>query len=78
MLGRRGEEPAKGLTPREHEVLAAMAEGMSNSAIAESLVVTEAAVEKHIRRIFQKLGLPPTNTGHRRVLAVLSYLRASH
>ncbi len=78
MLGRRGEEPANGLSPREQEVLAAMAEGLSNSAIADALVVTEAAVEKHIRRIFQKLGLPPTSTGHRRVLAVLSYLRASH
>ena len=66
-----------GLTPRELEVLAAMAEGMSNLAIAEALVVTEAAVEKHIRRIFQKLGLPPTSMGHRRVLAVLSYLRGS-
>ena len=54
-----------------------MAEGMSNLAIAEALVVTEAAVEKHIRRIFQKLDLPPTNMGHRRVLAVLSYLRGS-
>lgn len=77
MLGRRGEEPTLGLTPREREVLAAMAEGMSNLAIAEALVVTEAAVEKHIRRIFQKFDLPPTNMGHRRVLAVLSYLRGS-
>ena len=65
------------LTPREREVLAAMAEGMPNLAIAEALVVTEAAVEKHIRRIFQKFDLPPTNMGHRRVLAVLSYLRGS-
>ena len=78
MLGRRGDEPVKGLTPREREVMAAMAEGMSNIAIAELLVVTEAAVEKHIRSIFQKLGLPPTTRGHRRVLAVLSYLRGSH
>jgi DNA-binding NarL/FixJ family response regulator len=75
MLGRRGTQPTYGLTPREREVLALMAEGLSNSAIAESLVVTEAAVEKHIRRIFHKLDLPPTPTGHRRVLAVLTYLR---
>jgi DNA-binding NarL/FixJ family response regulator len=75
MLGRRGEAPTQGLSPREEEVLAAMAEGLSNAAIAEKLVVTEAAVEKHIRRIFQKLDLPPTNTHHRRVMAVLTYLR---
>ncbi len=77
MLGRRGGQPVTRLTPREREVLAAMAEGMSNAAIAESLVVTGAAVEKHIRRIFQKLDLPPTTQGHRRVLAVLTYLRGS-
>jgi DNA-binding NarL/FixJ family response regulator len=76
MLGRRrANEPLQELTPREREVLAAMAEGMSNLGIAESLVVTEAAVEKHIRSIFQKLGLTPTATEHRRVLAVLTYVR---
>jgi DNA-binding NarL/FixJ family response regulator len=77
MLGWREGEPVTRLSPREREVLAAMAEGMSNATIAESLVVTEAAVEKHIRRIFQKLDLPPTTKGHRRVLAVLTYLRGS-
>jgi DNA-binding NarL/FixJ family response regulator len=77
MLGWRAGAPVAGLTAREREVLAAMAEGMSNAAIAETLVVTEAAVEKHIRRIFQKLDLAPTTRGHRRVLAVLTYLRGS-
>jgi DNA-binding NarL/FixJ family response regulator len=62
------------LTPREREVLGMMAEGHSNSAIAERLVVTEGAVEKHVRNIFMKLGLPPTEQQHRRVLAVLTYL----
>ena len=62
------------LTPREREVLAMMAEGHSNSAIAERLVVTDGAVEKHVRNIFMKLGLPPTEQQHRRVLAVLTYL----
>ena len=77
MLGWRNSAPVTRLSPREREVLAAMAEGMSNAAIADALVVTEAAVEKHIRRIFQKLDLPPTTKGHRRVLAVLTYLRGS-
>jgi DNA-binding NarL/FixJ family response regulator len=54
-----------------------MAEGMSNAVIAETLVVTERAVEKHIRSIFSKLDLPATTRGHRRVLAVLTYLRGS-
>jgi DNA-binding NarL/FixJ family response regulator len=62
------------LTPREHEVLALMAEGHSNSAIAERLVVTDGAVEKHVRNVFMKLGLPQTDQHHRRVLAVLTYL----
>ncbi len=62
------------LTPREHEVLALMAEGHTNSAIAERLVVTGGAVEKHVRNVFLKLGLPPTDQQHRRVLAVLTYL----
>jgi DNA-binding NarL/FixJ family response regulator len=77
MLGRRGSDAERRLSPREREVMAAMAEGMSNAAIAETLVVTEAAVEKHIRHIFQKLELPPTTKGHRRVLAVLHHLRGS-
>ena len=80
MLGRRSQRsPLAELTPREREVLAAMAEGKSNMGIAEALVVTEAAVEKHVTSIFHKLGLGPTVTEHRRVLAVLTYVRdASH
>jgi DNA-binding NarL/FixJ family response regulator len=62
------------LTPREREVLALMAEGHTNTAIAERLVVTGGAVEKHVRNVFMKLGLPPTEQQHRRVLAVLTYL----
>ncbi|HEY3830296.1 MAG TPA: response regulator transcription factor [Solirubrobacteraceae bacterium] len=63
------------LTPREREVLELMAEGRSNAAIAESLVVTPGAVEKHITNIFAKLELPACGEDHRRVLAVLAYLR---
>jgi DNA-binding NarL/FixJ family response regulator len=62
------------LTPREREVLALMAEGRTNAAIARSFVVTERAVEKHIANIFSKLQLPASDTDHRRVLAVLRYL----
>jgi DNA-binding NarL/FixJ family response regulator len=65
------------LTPREREVLELMAEGRSNTAIAESLVVTPGAVEKHITNIFSKLELPACNDDHRRVLAVLAYLRVA-
>src|SRR5689334_5976233 len=77
MLGRgRRRGPVAELTPRELDVLAAMAEGLSNVGIAEKLVVTENAVEKHIGRIFRKLDLATTlPTEHRRVLAVLEYLR---
>jgi DNA-binding NarL/FixJ family response regulator len=64
------------LTKREGEVLALMAQGRTNQAIAESFVVSERAVEKHIANIFAKLGLPPGESGHRRVLAVLRYLDA--
>jgi DNA-binding NarL/FixJ family response regulator len=77
MLGRRGQGPLDTLTPRERDVLGEMAEGKSNKGIAESLFVTEAAVEKHVRSIFQKLGLAPTTLEHRRVLAVLTFIRAS-
>lgn len=62
------------LTPREREVLALMAEGHTNAAIAERLVVSGGAVEKHVRNVFLKLGLPQTDQQHRRVLAVLTYL----
>jgi DNA-binding NarL/FixJ family response regulator len=62
------------LTPREHEVLSLMAEGHTNAAIAERLVVTGGAVEKHVRNVFMKLGLPQTDQQHRRVLAVLTDL----
>jgi DNA-binding NarL/FixJ family response regulator len=76
MLGRRGPESALAtLTPRERDVLAAMAEGKSNHGIAEALVVSEAAVEKHVTSIFHKLQLSPAAGEHRRVLAVLRYLR---
>ena len=77
LLGRRRrEDPLSELSPREREVLELMAEGRSNHAIAEALVVTERAVEKHVTSIFGKLKLPPTAEDHRRVLAVLRYLRA--
>jgi DNA-binding NarL/FixJ family response regulator len=74
LLGRR-RDPLTRLTPREREVLALMAEGRSNAAIARILVVTEAAVGKHIGSILTKLDLPPAPDDHRRVLAVLAYLR---
>ena len=70
-------EPLSGLTARERDVLALMAEGRSNAAIAESLFVTSGAVEKHITSIFNKLELPACNDDHRRVLAVLAYLRVA-
>ena len=62
------------LTPREHDVLALMAEGRTNGAIADTLVISERAVEKHVANIFSKLSLPPSDADHRRVLAVLRYL----
>ena len=72
----RRRDPLEGLTPREREVLGLMAEGRSNAAIAEALVVTEGAVEKHTQRIFAKLGLLPDDAQHRRVLAVVRFLQA--
>ena len=72
-----GEDGAlSSLTPREKEVLSLMAEGKTNTAVARALVVTPGAVEKHISNIFSKLDLPTTDEDHRRVLAVLTYLRA--
>ena len=73
---RRGEDPLDALTPREREVLELMAEGRSNQAIAEKLVVTPRAVEKHVTSIFTKLNLPASAEDHRRVLAVITYLNA--
>lgn len=70
----RRADPLAALTPREREVLQLMAEGRSNTAVAAALVVSEGAVEKHTSSIFAKLGLAPTDAGHRRVLAVLRYL----
>ena len=72
---RHADGPLDELTPREREVLGLMAEGRSNAAIAGALVVTDGAVEKHISSIFSKLGLPPSDTDHRRVLAVLAFLQ---
>jgi DNA-binding NarL/FixJ family response regulator len=76
LVGRRRRDgPLDELTAREREVLGLMAEGRSNQGIAERLVVTERAVEKHVTSIFSKLRLPPATADHRRVLAVLAYLR---
>jgi DNA-binding NarL/FixJ family response regulator len=74
MVGRRP-EPLSELTERERQVLALMAEGYSNRAIAETIFVSERAVERHVTNIFSKLRLEPTGQEHRRVLAVLRYLR---
>jgi len=73
---RRRDDPLEELTPREREVLELMAEGRSNAAVAETLVITLRAVEKHVTSIFSKLRLPATAEDHRRVLAVLTYLRS--
>jgi len=72
----RRKTPLERLTPRETEVLQLMAEGRSNGAIANELVVSDGAIEKHVSSIFAKLDLPPADTDHRRVLAVLRYLDA--
>ncbi|HEY8491912.1 MAG TPA: response regulator transcription factor [Dehalococcoidia bacterium] len=72
---RRRDQRLAALSPREHEVLALMAEGRSNTAIAAQLGVSDGAVEKHVSNIFAKLGLEPADTDHRRVLAVLAYLQ---
>ncbi|HEV2773434.1 MAG TPA: response regulator transcription factor [Thermoleophilaceae bacterium] len=76
MLGRRrDQDPLAVLSPREHEVIQLMAEGRSNQAIGEQLVISQRAVEKHVTGIFEKLELPSEAETHRRVLAVLAYLR---
>ncbi|GGM57173.1 DNA-binding response regulator [Dactylosporangium sucinum] len=75
LVRRRRDDPLRSLTPREREVLGLMAEGRSNTAIARKLVVTDGAVEKHVKNIFTKLGLQPDDEQHRRVLAVLAYLQ---
>ncbi|MFF2805694.1 LuxR C-terminal-related transcriptional regulator [Streptomyces sp. NPDC058000] len=74
LLTRRRDDPLDSLTPREREVLQLMAEGRDNTTIARLLVVSDRAVSKHIGNVFAKLGLPPSDSGHRRVLAVLAYL----
>jgi DNA-binding NarL/FixJ family response regulator len=76
MAGQRRDNSLGTLTARERELLALMAEGHSNTAIAQRMVLSASAVEKHISNVFAKLGLPPDDTQHRRVLAVLAYLRA--
>ncbi|MCM3921377.1 response regulator transcription factor [Frankia sp. AiPs1] len=76
LVRNRRNDPMSALTPREREVLTLMAEGRSNIAIAAHLVVSSGAVEKHISNVFSKLGLEPTTKDHRRVLAVLAYLRS--
>jgi DNA-binding NarL/FixJ family response regulator len=72
----RRDDPLEDITPREREVLELMAQGRSNQGIAERLVITERAVQKHITSIFRKLGLPASTDDHRRVLAVLAFLRS--
>jgi len=72
-----GGGPVRALSPRERDVLGLMAEGRTNTAIARAMVVTPGAVEKHISNIFTKLDLPATTDDHRRVLAVLTFLRAA-
>jgi DNA-binding NarL/FixJ family response regulator len=76
MARRRREDPLAPLTPRERDVLALMAEGRSNGAIADRLAIGEGAVEKHVSHIFSKLALEPDDLDHRRVLAVLAFLKA--
>ena len=74
MVGRKQDDPLSELTPREREVLELMAQGMSNKAICDKLVLSERAVERHITGVLSKLGIPATGQEHRRVLAVLAYL----
>jgi DNA-binding NarL/FixJ family response regulator len=74
LVPRRERDPLGGLTPREREVLGLMAEGRSNAAIADRLVLSAGAVEKHVGNVFTKLGLMPSGSDHRRVLAVLAWV----
>ena len=76
VAARRANDPLEDISPREHEVLALMAEGRSNAGIARALWVTEGTVEKHVRSILGKLSLPETRDDHRRVLAVLAFLES--
>jgi len=76
LAGQRRRKPLEALTARERELLALMAEGHSNTEIARRLLLSGSAVEKHIGNVFAKLGLPPDDAQHRRVLAVLAFLRA--
>lgn len=74
---RRGQDPLSALTSREREVLALMAEGRSNAGIAAGLWLAERTVEKHVRQILEKLNLPETKDDHRRVLAVVAFLKST-
>lgn len=74
LLTRRGNDPLDSLTPREREALHLMAEGRDNATIGATMSISDRAVGKHIGNVFLKLGLPPSDSGHRRVLAVLAYL----
>ncbi|SEK65734.1 response regulator [Streptacidiphilus jiangxiensis] len=76
LMQRRRDHPLDALTPREREVLGLMAQGQDNASIAKALVITERSVHKHISNLFAKLGLSPSDTGHRRVLAVLAFLNS--
>jgi DNA-binding NarL/FixJ family response regulator len=76
LVGASRKDGLSALTPREREVLERMAEGLSNSGIAATLVITERAVEKHVANIFLKFGMPPSDSENRRVLAVLRYLQS--
>lgn len=76
LTGQRRNDPLAELTAREREMLALMAEGHSNAAIAQRLVLSASTVEKHIGNVFSKLGLPPDDAVHRRVRAVLAFLNA--
>ncbi|MFI1014364.1 response regulator [Streptomyces sp. NPDC020965] len=76
LMSRRRDNPLEALTPREREVLELMAQGHDNATIARMLVITERSVHKHIGNVFLKLRLPPTDSGHRRVRAVLAFLNA--